>query len=159
MAAAQLAIRASTAAALAFVAARYLALPYAQFAIIAAVIVTDVSATETRKLALPRIAGIFIGCALGAAMNAWLPVGAWTMALGIVAAMLCTVLLRVPGAAKLSGYVCAILLLNDLEQPWTEAFLRLVETLLGIGAAVLVSLVPKLISLETGTRDVSGIPP
>jgi uncharacterized membrane protein YgaE (UPF0421/DUF939 family) len=53
--------------------------------------------------------------------------------------------LRLPEAARISGYLCAIVLLEHTANPWAYAMWRFVETLLGIGVALLVSLVPKAI--------------
>jgi uncharacterized membrane protein YgaE (UPF0421/DUF939 family) len=40
--------------------------------------------------------------------------------------------------------LCAIVLLEHTENPWFYAMWRFVETVLGIGVALLVSLLPKL---------------
>lgn len=115
---------------------------------IAAVIVTDLSPPETRKLAWRRIAGTILGSLLGAVLAAALPHGALTIGLGIFLAMLLSHVVRLPQAARVAGYVCAIVLLEHTAEPWLYALWRFAETVLGIGVALLISLVPKLMRTD-----------
>ena len=144
----QLAVRAAAAAGVAVLAAQWLGLQFPIYAMIAAVIVTDVSAARTRELAFPRLAGTAVGAALGAVFvwQGWY--GPWAVAPGIVGAMLLAQPARPPDPGRLAGYVCAIVVLDHHDAPWSYALHRCLETALGIGVAVLVSLVPRLIAHE-----------
>jgi len=144
----QLSTRAAAAAGLAVGLAHLLGLQYPLYAMIAAVLVTDLSAARTRQLALPRLAGTVVGAAIGAALAPVLDPSVWALAVGVLVAMLASQLLRLHDAAKLAGYVCGIVLLEHREGPWSYAMDRLVETAVGIALAVLVSLVPKLITQD-----------
>ena len=132
------------AAGLSIAAARWFNLPFPIYAMISAVVVTDISSTETRKLGPARMAGTILGAVIGATLNILLPSGAWTIAVGIFVAMFASRFVNLRDA-KLAGYVSGIVLLDHGQQPWSYAFLRVVETGLGIVAAFLVSFVPKLI--------------
>src|SRR6266480_579294 len=61
----QLSLRAAVAAGLALVAAQLLRLEHPLYAMISAVIVTDLVPSQTPKLALPRLAGTLVGSAIG----------------------------------------------------------------------------------------------
>jgi uncharacterized membrane protein YgaE (UPF0421/DUF939 family) len=141
----QLAARAASAAALAVALAQLLRLQYPIYALIGAVIVIDLSPARTRELALQRIAGTVLGAAVGVALSVSLPTNPWTIGLGIFASMCLCYPLRLHGAEKVTGYVCGIVMLDHAGAPLVYAGHRLVETLLGVGVAILVSFVPKLL--------------
>ena len=147
----QLSLRAALAAGFATAIAQILQFPFPLYAMIAAVIVTELQPSQTRKLGMQRLAGTALGAIFGATLSPLLQNAAWAIALSIMVAMFTTHLLRLQYAAKMAGYVCAIILLNYNDHPWSYALYRLIETSLGIGVAVLVSLVPKL--LPTGKPD------
>ena len=148
----QLSTRAAVAAGVAVIAARWLHLAFPLYAMIAAVIVTDLAPKRTRELAVPRLVGTVIGAALGAALSPFGPAKVWLLVVGVFAAMFLAQVLRLHDAAKLAGYVCGIVLLEHGNGAWTYAVDRLGETVLGIGVAVLVSLLPKLIANDKATE-------
>ena len=148
----QLSLRAAVAAILALVAAQLLQLQHPLYAMISAVIVTDLETTQTRKLALPRLVGTLIGSGVGAAVDTLLPTNLWTIGTGIMIAMFVSHLISLPAAARVAGYVCGIVLLDHGDSPWSYGLFRMIETALGIVAAVCVSLVPKLIPPATLKR-------
>ena len=141
----QLAVRAALAAGFSVAVAQLLALPYPIYAMISAVLVTDLRAAETRKLALPRLAATLMGTLLGACITSLLPTTNWTVVFGVLGAMVLSDLLRLRNSAKVAGYICAIVLLDHGDQPWFYAAVRMVETVVGIAVAVVVSLLPKLV--------------
>jgi uncharacterized membrane protein YgaE (UPF0421/DUF939 family) len=147
----QVSTRASLAAALSVVVARRVDLEFPLYALIAAIIVTDLSPARTRQLSLQRLVGTVIGAAVGALVSMASPAthgGVLTIAIGVLVAMLLSHAFRVTAAAKLAGYVCGIVLLNYNDHPWSYASYRFVETLIGITTAVIVSFIPALISAE-----------
>ena len=150
----QMSLRAAVAAALSVAVAQWWQLQFPIYAMISAVVVTDLKASETWKLGLPRLVGSIVGAVLGAMTCAFLRPNAWEAGLAIFAAMFLSHLLRLRNAAKVAGYVCGIVLLAFGENPWDYALHRTAETALGIAMAMLVSVVPKLLQTdETGQQE------
>jgi uncharacterized membrane protein YgaE (UPF0421/DUF939 family) len=143
-----LSIRAALAAGLAVAIAQLLGLQHPLYAMISAIIVTDLSPLQTRQLGFQRLAGTLLGATVGAALTNFFPPGPWAIALSILTAMFLSHLLHLQGAAKVTGYVCAIVVLDHAGHPWVYALYRLLDTVLGIGLAVMVSFVPKLIPTD-----------
>ena len=128
--------------------AQYLELQYPVYALIAAVIVLDLSPSKTLQLALQRLAGTLLGATVGAVLSYSLPLDPLAIAVSILVAMLLSYVVHLQAAAKLAGYVCGIVILAHVDDPWSYALYRVIETFLGIAMAVLVSLVPKLMRVE-----------
>jgi len=144
----QLSIRSAVAAGVALTIADLCRLDFPIYAMIAAVIVTDLSPAQSRTLAFQRLAGTVIGGIFGAGMSALLPHTAWAIASGIFCAMLICYPARIPAGAKIAGYTCGIIMLSFNSEPWAYALYRFFETILGIVVALAVSVVPKLLTTE-----------
>jgi uncharacterized membrane protein YgaE (UPF0421/DUF939 family) len=138
----QLSVRAALSAALAVAIAQWLRLDFPLYALIGAVIVTEITPAQTRSLGVRRLLGTVVGAVVGAALSHVLPPGPWSIGVSILVAMFASHMLGLGEAAKVSGYVCAIIVLDHRNEPWSYALHRLVETMLGIGVAWCVSLAP-----------------
>jgi uncharacterized membrane protein YgaE (UPF0421/DUF939 family) len=145
VAAVQRPIRAAVATSMAVSAAAFLRLEFPLYALITAVIVTDPSPTRTRQLAIPRLAGTVLGAAFGAALSYVLPAGPLAIGVAVFAAACVSQVAGLQEATKVAGYVSGIVVLSHSADRWSYAVFRSAETLLGIGAAVLVSFVPLLL--------------
>jgi uncharacterized membrane protein YgaE (UPF0421/DUF939 family) len=145
----QLCARAASAAGLAVLTAQLLGLEHPVYALLAAVIVMDLSPSKTLQLSSQRAAGTVVGATVGAVLSYVLPPGPLAIGVSILVAMLLSYAARMPAAAKLAGFVCGIVVLAHGDHPWSYALYRLIETCLGVGMAVLVSVVPKLMRVET----------
>ena len=142
------------AASVSLVVARALGLEFPLYSFLAAVIVTDLSPAQTRRLGGRRVGATVIGATCGAALSQVLPAGPWAAGLGVLVAMLACNLVHMQESAKVAGYISGIILLAYGAEPWSYAVVRLLETMLGVGVAWVISLVPKLIGLdEPGHRD------
>jgi len=144
----QFPIRAALAAGMAVAIAEFFQLQHPLYALVGAVIVSDLSPSETRQLGLRRLAGSVLGAAVGAAISYGLPPAPWAIGMSVLVAMFLSSLLRLQGAARVTGYVCGIVVLGHGDHPWSYGFYRLIETTLGVGIAILVSFVPKLIPVD-----------
>jgi uncharacterized membrane protein YgaE (UPF0421/DUF939 family) len=154
-AALQLSVRAALSAALGVALSALLRLELPVHAVLSAVLVTDLNPRRTRALGLPRLLGTVIGAGLGATLCSLFGPTAVGVGVGILLAMLLTYLLHLKDSAKVAGYVCGIVLLNFGEQPWWYALHRLAETTVGVGVAILMSFVPKLLEWR-GARTPRG---
>lgn len=142
----QLALRAAAGAGIALAVAHGAELAYPIYAMLAAVIVTDLSPSKTRQLGLRRLVATVVGATCGALLGPVLGPSPWSVALGILVAMSICQLLRASEGAKVAGYICGIVVLAHADESWTYAFFRFLETALGVGVAWLISMVPKVIA-------------
>jgi uncharacterized membrane protein YgaE (UPF0421/DUF939 family) len=83
----QLSARAALSAGIAVAIAEFFRLEFPIYALVGAVIVTDLSAATTRQLARARLTGSIVGAVVGAVISQYLPQAAWAIALSILLAM------------------------------------------------------------------------
>ena len=133
------ALKIAVAATLAYVMAESLRWEYPFYAVIAAIIVMGSTSGGTWSLSIQRIIGTVIGAIAGALFSIALGSTPWAMGLSIFSTIFLTSAWKLNEAAKLSSYVSVIVILNQSHHPWLYAWGRLLETLLGISAALSVS--------------------
>lgn len=148
MSALQAVIRAALAAALSLLLARLCQFEQPVYALITAVIATDLSPSRTGRLGMQRLIAAVLGAVCGAAAGAVLQSTAWAIGVGIFVTSAVCHLLCISDGAIVAAYTCAIVMLTHAPDPWSGAFFRSIETLLGIGVAWLLSCVPRLIHLD-----------
>ena len=144
----QLALRSTIAAVLSLIAARWLELEYPIYAFIAAVIVTDLKPGTSQKLGLRRMGATFVGAVCGASLSFLVPGGAWSVGIGVFAAMLLAQVLKAGEGARVAGYISGIVLLDHSTAPWSYALYRFLETALGVLIAWAISFTPKLMDSD-----------
>jgi uncharacterized membrane protein YgaE (UPF0421/DUF939 family) len=128
--------------------AQLFSLQYPIYAFLAAVIVTDLTPSQSRKLGMSRLAATVVGAMCGATLSPLLPPGPWAIGLSILIAMLVCQLVRAGDGAKVAGYICGIVVFDHSSEPWLYAFFRFIETALGVAVAWAISYVPKLIEVD-----------
>jgi uncharacterized membrane protein YgaE (UPF0421/DUF939 family) len=144
----QLALRAGVAGGLATWIALSLALQHPLYAFVAAVIATDLSAAQSRKLGLRRIFATAIGGICGAALSQLLGPGVAAVGLAVFVAMVVGSLLGAGEGTRVAGFICGIVVLEHSSEPWLYGAQRFVETALGVLVAWGVSFLPRLIDKD-----------
>ncbi|PSB26420.1 hypothetical protein C7B82_19810 [Stenomitos frigidus ULC18] len=133
------AFKTAIAAMLAFVIAQILHWEYPFYAVIAAIIVMGSTAGSTLTLSVQRLIGTAIGAIGGALIATLFGSNPLSLAGSVFLTVFLSSVWKFNEAAKLSGYISAIVILNYHHSPWLYAWGRALETLLGIGAALLVN--------------------
>lgn len=144
----QLALRTAAAAGVSVGLARQCGLAYPIYALLAAVIVTDLSPSETRKRGVARLIATVAGAAWGAIVSRTFEPSAIVVGTSILVAMLICHLMHADESAKVAGYISGIVIVAHGTNPWAYALLRLAETMLGTVVAWTVSSVPIFIRIE-----------
>ena len=152
----QLALRAAVGGSIACYLAAFLQLQRPIYALVAAIIVTDFAPSQTKRLSLQRLSATGIGGMCGVAVWSAFGQAQWSVGLGILIAMVLSHACNASAGAKVAGYVCALIILDSGDDPLTYAWYRVLETVLGIAIAWLLSLVPRLIELKEPAGPKNG---
>lgn len=145
---AQLALRAGLSAGLSLGVANTLQMKHPLFAMIAAIIVTDLSTQRSRQLGLHRIGATVIGSICGGLCSWLLPPAPWAIGFGVAVAMLISHVLQGPDGVRIAAFVFTIIVINHNDNAWSFVLDRFIETILGIGIAWVVSHIPKLMAVD-----------
>ena len=154
-----MALRAAAGASIALAAARVLDLDRPVVAFTAAIIATDLFPAQSRELGLRRLGATVLGGVVGAGLGSLLLPTSWTLAAGVLVAMLLAHLFRASEAARVAGYICGLILIDSSASPWRDALFRMIETALGVSVAWIISYVPKLIPISVADRASKDAPP
>jgi uncharacterized membrane protein YgaE (UPF0421/DUF939 family) len=136
---AKAAFKTAIAATASSVLAQELHMEYQFYAAIAAIIVMAPTTNSTQLLGIQRLIGTAIGAVVGAIFSVVAGSHAWALGVSVFFTIYLTSAGKCPEAAKLAGYVSAIVILSQSHNPWLYAWGRFLETLLGIGVALLVN--------------------
>lgn len=123
-----------------------LGLHYPIYALVAAILVTEYHGHETRKQSLTRFMGNALGIMAGGLLGTFLGGAPWVIGLAAAFMILFCYYFDFEAAAKLSAFVAALTVMDHSATPWLYGRDRIIETMIGIGFAVLASMlipVPK----------------
>jgi len=120
---------------------RYFGLHYPIYALVAAIMVTEYHGEETRKQSTTRFLGNSIGIISGGVLSSCLGGQAWVIGLVTFFMVLFCYYFGLALAAKYSAFVAALTVMDHSDKPWLYGRDRIIETLIGIGFAVLMSLI------------------
>jgi uncharacterized membrane protein YccC len=135
----KLATKTTVAAVLSLIIAEVLHWEYPFYAVIAAIIVMGLTSGSTFKLSLQRINGTLVGGLIGVLASLTLGNTPWSLGISVFLSISLASQWKLKEAAKVSGYVAAITVLTHSQQPLLYGWGRFLETLLGVGVALLVN--------------------
>ena len=141
----QLSIRAAVSAGASVGIAHLLELPAPMYAMIGAIVVSDLRIGQVRLMGLRRTGGTIVGAVIGAATTAWMAPGPLSITFAVMLSMFACHLLGLGGGAVIGGIVSGLLVLEFSSDPWNFALWRTAETILGIAVASVVVHVPMLL--------------
>ncbi|WP_341529489.1 aromatic acid exporter family protein [Nostoc sp. UHCC 0302] len=136
---AKMALKMAVASVISLVIAQGLRWNYPLYAAIAAIIVMSSTHGSTLSLGIQRMIGTVIGGISGAIFAVALGSNFWSLGISVFLTIFLTSYWKFNEAAKLAGYVSALVILSHSEVAWLYAWGRCLETFLGIVVALLVN--------------------
>ncbi len=131
---------------------RYVGLHYPIYALVAAIMVTEYHGEETRKQSVTRFLGNSIGIISGGILSSCFGGQSWVIGLAAFFMVLFCYYFGLALAAKYSAFVAALTVMDHSDMPWLYGRDRIMETLIGIGFAVLMSLI---VPVPKGKKEAS----
>lgn len=120
---------------------RLVGLQYPLYALVGAIMVTEYHGEETRKQSLTRFLGNVLGIIAGGVLGTFFGEYPWVIGLSAFFMVLFCYYFDLAAAAKLSAFVAALTVMDHSKTPWLYGRNRIEETVIGIGFAVLMSLI------------------
>jgi uncharacterized membrane protein YgaE (UPF0421/DUF939 family) len=134
-------VRCALAALAAVKVSRLLGLQFPIYALIAAIMVTEYHGHETRQQSVTRFMGNVLGITAGGILGTFCGGHAWVIGMATFIMVVFCYSFDFAIAAKYSAFVAALTVMDHSTRPWLYGWDRIAETLIGIGFAVLMSLV------------------
>ncbi|MBD2503314.1 FUSC family protein [Anabaena azotica] len=135
----KMAFKMAIASAISLIIAQGLRWEYPFYAVIAAIIVMSSTHGSTLKLGIQRLIGTTIGAVAGAIFAIALGSNSLSLLLCVFLTVFFASYFKFNEAAKLAGYIAAIVILSHSQSPWIYAWHRYLETFLGIAVALVVN--------------------
>jgi uncharacterized membrane protein YgaE (UPF0421/DUF939 family) len=150
-------LRGACAAIAAIEVSRHFGLVYPIYALVAAILVTEYHGEETRQQSLTRFLGNALGIIAGGVLVTLFGSHSWVIGLAAFIMIIFCYYLNLAAAAKLSAFVAALTVMDHSSTPWQYGMGRISETLIGIGFAVLMSLLIPVPKSKPATADAKTV--
>lgn len=124
----KMALKMALASAISLVIAQWLQWEYPFYAVIAAIIVMSSTHGSTLTLGIQRLIGTVIGAIGGAIFSVTLGNNPWSLGISVFLTIFLASYWKFNEAAKLAGYVSAIVILTHNQSPWLYAWGRFLES-------------------------------
>ncbi|ARV61066.1 hypothetical protein BZZ01_22780 [Nostocales cyanobacterium HT-58-2] len=136
---AKMSLKMAIAAVISLLVAQWLQMKYPVYVVIAAIIVMSSTQGSTLILGSQRLIGTGIGAIAGAIFTVTLGTNPWSLGISVFLTIFLAYYWKFSDAAKIAGYVSELVILTHDQSPWLYAWGRCLETLLGIGIALLIN--------------------